>query len=280
MVRSIVVALGLLSGAGCSKADRQPPAQVEKPAGRVVEVLGKVFATRGTTTPRVLVVGDEVFRDDTIDPGSDGSITVDLYHNNARWSVEGRLARVDDSQAWRLARQEPVQPVDHATSSAGRDAERQGAGTRVTAEPAAPVATGGGADKGTNRGGQRNEQDRVTAAESTPAPPTAPLAPKAPAPPEPVITRDVPTAEPTPRNARTLDAPSAKVRSSVEAKRAELRACVSPTTVVKITIALVKGVPKIAVEGITDVKARTCVEDIVKGLTFPAADLETTIVVN
>ena len=283
MVRSIVVALGLLSGAGCSKASKEPPAQVDKPAGRVVEVVGKVVAARGTGTPRVLAAGDEVFRDDTIDPGTDGSITVDLYHNNARWSVEGQLARVDRSEAWRLAKQAAAgKPVDHATSSAGRDAERQGAGTRVTAETSAEVRaeTEVTRDKGTSRGNASAPSPDTVG--GTPPPPVSPIdrdeAP-APAAPEPVMAPEAPKTDPAPRNAKTLADPAAKVRASIEAKRAAVRACVSPTTAVKITIALVKGVPKIAVEGVTDVKARTCVEQIVKGLTFPAVDLETTIVV-
>jgi hypothetical protein len=287
MVRAVLLGILLASGAACDKSAKPPAAQVEAAAGKVVEVTGKATATRGGAS-RDLVAGADVFRDDTIDTGADGTITVELFHNNAMWSIDGRKARVDESVAWKLAKQTPSgKPVDHATSSAGRDAERQGAGTRVTApgaattevsrdqatdDKAAPPPTPkpdpkperldrGGKDRkgGTATSGGKveigNERDDLVKK------------------PESVM---APEAQQAPRQD-----PAMQVKLSVESQRKELRACLGTSTaVLTINVALADGVATVKVIGLADAKARACVEAVVKKLSFPVANLETTIVIN
>ena len=288
MLRTVLLGILLATSAACNKAAKPPAAEVQAAAGKVVEVTGKATATRGGAS-RDLVAGADVFRDDTIDTGPDGAITVELFHNNAMWSIDGRKARVDESAAWKLAKQEPSgKPVDHATSSAGRDAERQGAGTRVTApgavgtaenQSAAPPAA---APVGENeKGGGNGRQDRG------PAPKV-----KTPKVEQPKVeAQKVESSRPNASDdglsrvwARPAppppDAP-AQVKNSVEGQRKELRACLGASTApLTINIALADGVATVKVIGLADAKARACVEAIVKKLPFPVADLDTTIVIN
>lgn len=146
LMRSLLVVLVLavagLSGAACSKdAPASDPAAVAGPAGKVVEATGKVTASRAGAT-RALAAGAEVFADDTIETASDASIVIELAHNQARWAVEGGMkARVDASLAWGLAQQAPVARVDHATSAAGRHAEKTAAETKEGAATARPEET-------------------------------------------------------------------------------------------------------------------------------------------
>ena len=288
MLRAVLLGVLLVAGVGCDKSAKPPAAQVEAAAGKVVEVTGKATATRNGTS-RDLVVGADVFRDDTIDTGADGVITVELFHNNAMWSIDGRKARVDESVAWKLAKQTPSgKPVDHATSSAGRDAERQGAGTRVTATETAPGVMqqqNQSLDDKTKPEPDRNRKDRGgkggTGGKDGAAAPKVPTieaggtvggtATKAP---EPVV-----AADPPPTAAKQQD-PAVFVKGSVESQRKALRACVgSSTAALTINVVLAKGVATVKVIGLADAKARACVEGVVKKLAFPAADLDTTIVI-
>ena len=293
MLRAVLLGILFATTAACNKAAKPPAAEVATAAGKVVEVTGKATATRNGTS-RDLIAGADVFRDDTIDTGADGAITVELFHNNAMWSIDGRKARVDESAAWKLAKQEPSgKPVDHATSSAGRDAERQGAGTRVTAPGAVGTAENQSAAPpsadpavgGNEKGGGNGRQDRGPAPKIK-----SPRAPQADTPkvesqnaqgpkassddglsrPEPVM---------APKAPLPPDAP-AQVKSSVEGQRKELRACLGASTApLTINIALADGVATVKVIGLADAKARACVEAIVKKLPFPVADLDTTIVI-
>jgi hypothetical protein len=279
MLRAVLLGVLLVAGVGCDKSAKPPTAQAEAAAGKVVEVTGKATATRNGAS-RDLVAGADVFADDTIDTGADGTITVELFHNNATWSIDGRKARVDESVAWKLAKQTPSgKPVDHATSSAGRDAERQGAGTRVTAAETAPGAVTASqavdADKARpeldqktkDRGGKGGKDEGATPKVETRGP-VDKAAPKAP---EPVM------ADPQPMQQQD---PAAFVKASVESQRKALRACLgSSTAVLTINVALAAGVATVKVIGLADAKARACVEAVVKKLPFPVADLDTTIVI-
>lgn len=156
-------------------------AQSGATAGNVVEVVGEVTALRGNET-RSLTVGATVSGDDIIRTGADSRVAIVLTHNNARWEIAGNVSkRVSESVAWGLPRQSrPPEVVDQATSAAGRDHERSGAQTGVTAttEPAAAAPGGSG-----GRGGAKPPA-AVAAPASIVAPPSAqPAAPPPPPPP-------------------------------------------------------------------------------------------------
>src|SRR5262249_23598014 len=140
MLRAVL--LGLLAVSATSSCSGSSDTATVAPgavAGKVLEASGTVAATRNGAT-RTLAVGAEVFADDVIDTAQ-GSVLILLQHNNARWAVEsGQRTRVDESLAWKLAKQDgPATTVDHASSAAGREGERTAADTRATTE-AAPAA--------------------------------------------------------------------------------------------------------------------------------------------
>ncbi len=132
----------MLSACGGKDADpSQPVAEAPKAAGagKVIEITGNVTASRGTEV-RKLAAADPVVAEDVIDTGTDGSIVIELAHNNARWSLEaGIKSRVDESVAWGLPKQDHASVVDHATSAAGRHADRQAAETAASAAEAPAV---------------------------------------------------------------------------------------------------------------------------------------------
>jgi len=138
MLRALLIAVTLLPIA-CDKPAASGPAVVAgATAGTVVDVAGGVTATRGGAT-RALAKGDAISGDDVIATGADGSVTIILAHNQARWTLAANKSyRVSDSIAWSLPKTEgSAAAVAGDTSSAGRHSERQSADT------AASVATGG-----------------------------------------------------------------------------------------------------------------------------------------
>jgi len=143
MVRALLVGILVVSMvASCGKDDAAPQVAANAAAGKVVDVSGKVGATRNGAA-RQLAVGSEVFADDVIDTAGDGSIVIELFHNNARWAMEASLkSRVDESVAWGLEKQAVAKGVEHATSAAGRHGDRQAADTKASSEGA---TTGGSA---------------------------------------------------------------------------------------------------------------------------------------
>lgn len=137
MLRVLLIAMLVACG---GKDDSSPGVAsgvaADAAAGKVRELTGKVTATRGSET-RTLAVGGQISGDDVVDTGTDGSVVIELAHNNALWSLEsGIKARVDQSPAWSLDKQAAAKPIDHATSSAGRHADRQAADTQITANEA------------------------------------------------------------------------------------------------------------------------------------------------
>jgi hypothetical protein len=143
-VRSLVLLGAMaLAGGGCS--DKGGEAAASQAAGKVVEVTGAVKAARQGAEQRALAGGDPVYRDDTVTTGPDGSVTILLAHNQARWSLaSGRSRRVDRSAAWRAEAGGASAFDDEQTlptSSAGRHSEPQAGDTRATAPaPAAEAA--------------------------------------------------------------------------------------------------------------------------------------------
>ena len=114
----------------CGDSSPEPRGDV----GKVIEVAGKVTATRDAAT-RTLAAGTPVTGDDVIATAADSSVVIEISHNHARWTLEaGLTSRVDASPAWALPLQEAAPAVEHATSSAGRHADRQAADTQITAQ--------------------------------------------------------------------------------------------------------------------------------------------------
>jgi len=123
----------------------------DQPAGKVIELAGKVDAAREGAAVRPLAVGAPVFADDTVTTGPDGSAVILLAHNQVRWSLgQDKSLRVDRSMAWKATADESGSAFDDeekvATASAGRHTDREAADTAATAqlpgaaaEPAPPA---------------------------------------------------------------------------------------------------------------------------------------------
>jgi len=127
----LVASLALGTVAACGTQD-DAPAATGAVAGKVIDVTGVAHATRAGTPQRVLAKGTEIYSDDVIVTTS-GVIEIELFHNDARWSLQGgKRVRVDQSLAWGLTRQQASAAVEHATAAAGRNAERSAADTSAT----------------------------------------------------------------------------------------------------------------------------------------------------
>jgi len=251
----------------CSKRDA---ADVAAPAGKVVEVAGTVSATRNGAS-RKLAVADQIFSDETVDTGSDGSVTIELSHNHARWAMEpGQKKRVDESAAWKLAEQSgSAVAIDHATSAAGRNAERTAAETQATAG-----ATGGGAGAGSANGSVQAVM-----------PPQADV-PKPPEPPEPPKPRQKGDAKGDIKgdsyDGKALgqapadgEAPKHDVTALIDAHYSEISACyVNRNEKIVVTIHVVKGVA--TVEG-KDGERKHCVDAALAKIKLPKVDQTVTI---
>jgi hypothetical protein len=142
MVRSILVGLLVISGASACKGGSDAPAvEPGKTVGKVLEVTGKVTATRGTAT-RDLDASSTVSGDDVITTSGDGRVTILLAHNNAKWDLgPNKHEQVSTSMAWQLAKVDaPAGKVDETTTAAGRHAERAAANGESAAAPAVESA--------------------------------------------------------------------------------------------------------------------------------------------
>jgi len=243
----------------CSKRDA---VDVAAPAGKVVEVAGTVSATRNGAS-RKLAVADQVFSDETVDTGSDGSVTIELSHNHARWAMEpGQKKRVDESAAWKLAEQTgSAVAVDHATSAAGRNAERTAAETQATAG-----ATGGGA--GSSNG---SVQQAVM-------PPQADV-PKPPEPHAPPTSREKTAGKGSVQGDRyapaDTEAPKTDVTALIDAHYSEISACyVNRNEKIVVTIHVVKGVATVEDKG---AERKRCVDTALAKIKLPKVDQTVTI---
>lgn len=136
MLAVLALNLGMIAGPGCSSSNESPKvsasgsaagsAVTSAPAGRVLAVAGTV-----TVAGKQLANGDGVGADDLIDTAADGSVTIELAHNLARWELgPDKHVRVRESLAWKEPkRTEPVAQVEQDTVAAGRPAERSAATT-------------------------------------------------------------------------------------------------------------------------------------------------------
>ena len=138
----LALSLGSVVGPACSSSNESPKvsASASATAGRVLAVAGQV-----TVAGKQLAIGDSVGADDVIDTGTNGSVTIELAHNLARWELgPDKHVRVRESLAWKEPkRTAPVAQVEQDTLSAGRPAERSAATT---------VASNADDDKATKSG--------------------------------------------------------------------------------------------------------------------------------
>lgn len=128
-----------LAAAACSGSGEAEPADPNQPAGEVIELAGQVSAARAGAATRPLAVGAQVFSDDTVTTGADGSAVILLAHNRVRWNLgSGKSLRVDRSMAWKAKADESGSAFDDqdqmATASAGRHTDREAADTAATAQ--------------------------------------------------------------------------------------------------------------------------------------------------
>jgi hypothetical protein len=170
MLRALLLSvLTVFASASCNKKAEVSEVAVGAAAGKVVELTGKVSATRDGKT-RDLALGNEVFRDDQIETAADANVTIELFHNGAKWSVvANKQSRVDASLAWGLDKQEAAKAVEHNSAAAGRNAERSAADTATTTAMKDPPKPGAVAP----------------ATESMPVAPSAAAEPTPPPPPPP-----------------------------------------------------------------------------------------------
>jgi hypothetical protein len=134
MLRTLLVGILAVSAvAACSGKSDPPAAQPGVSAGKVVELTGKVTATRGTDV-RTLTEGGEISSDDVIDTAADSRVVILVAHNNARWDLgPNKHGKVADSLAWTAAKVDrPAAAVKEETSTAGRYADKNAATTATT----------------------------------------------------------------------------------------------------------------------------------------------------
>jgi hypothetical protein len=233
-------------------------------------------------------MGTEVFADDEIKTGADGTVEIELFHNHAKWSlIANKQARVDASLAWGMDTQEASKTVEHNTAAAGREAERSAAETSATAseerkkeapaiaQPTAPMteaapsrgapiggAPGGAPEPAAGKGGGGN-----AAPPPPPPPPTATEAKEEEAPQE---------KQSAPRQVADKGAPeSMKVvispQTLADKHKPEFAKCFEPNAQATITIdvRMNKSTTSIAGPKKITAKQRTCVADVAKAIDWP-----------
>jgi hypothetical protein len=303
MLRAILVGLLAVSAtSSCSGGSDTPKVAPGAVAGRVLEASGSVAATRNGSS-RALAVGAEVFADDVIDTAN-GSVLILLHHNHARWSVEGNAAaRVDQSLAWKLAKQDgSAGAVDHASSAAGREGERTAADTRATTEHGGGVRMRGGTGTAESMpmppaadpapvpvtpapatqtapsapppqanvagGGAAETAKHVDQASSTPHT-TGAASPKGTGPAEGAKERRPGPTAPTASSSALAPPPSpeAQLRGALEARRDELLRCFTGKPALTLVLRVASGAPTIELIGGTapvPVPVRACLDRVVK----------------
>ncbi len=164
-----------LAAVACGKSGDSRPAP-DQVAGEIVEVAGDVQIEQAGATAAA-VVGAKVHGADTVITGADGHVTVLLYHNRARWTLDGgKRKRIDQSVAWRAPKSAGGSLLaegagDQGTSAAGRHAEKEAADTRATAPAAEAMPTPEPTTTGAAPGDMAPPAEPVTAAAPPPPPP-------------------------------------------------------------------------------------------------------------
>lgn len=214
MLRSLLVGLLVVTGAAaCSGGGGDAPAvDPGKTVGKVVEITGKVTATRGTVT-RDLDASSTVSGDDVITTAGDGRITILLAHNNATWDLgPNKHEQVSTSMAWKLAKVDaPAGAVDETSTAAGRHAERSAASggaaqperaPATAPAPGGPPPTGGGGEAGPDA----VAQPAPVTGKGADAPPRPRASPKA------IIVPAEPRKEPAPDRVDAIGGAAAKAK--------------------------------------------------------------------
>jgi len=146
----VAISLGLLALGACGDDSAPPTPADDGPAGEVIELTGSVTAELAAAGAekkvRDLAVGDSVFGPETIVTADDASVTIRLFHNNARWTLgAGKRRELRLSAAWKAPKEGGGDLLagneSKRTAAAGRHAEREAADTRATALAETAAAT-------------------------------------------------------------------------------------------------------------------------------------------
>ncbi len=228
MLRTLLVGiLAVTAAAACSSKGDAPAAQPGVSAGRVVELTGKVTATRGAEV-RTLAAGGEISADDVIDTAADGRVVILVAHNNARWDLgPNKHGKVGESLAWTAAKQDrPATVVIEESSTAGAHAEKSAATTSTTTAEGSkaamvdrgteqkPAAGAAAAPSATEMNSKGNEE--AQGADPSALPPTGGSPPPSPPPPP----RRMPASPPEPtRRAQGTEADTSTMTENNEDKK-------------------------------------------------------------
>jgi hypothetical protein len=267
--------------AGCSSKSDAPKVEPGAAAGKVLEVTGKV-----SVAGRALGVGDTVKTDDTIETGADGSVVIEIAHNNARWELgPNRKVKPTESQAWTADRAAgPAKPVEQVTSAAGRPAERSAADTAESA-----------------RSDRAAEEQPAAASSRGMAPPAPTAAPAPPPPPGPsggaapgggpgpatggtiggaAHAEVAPEPQPEPAKPKKPEAKSSVAASSSTRGGTNVAdaftTCVPKGTKVTLSVHIAHHVPSIKFLGDVDAKVKSCITAAAQKLELPieSGDIE------
>lgn len=307
MLRAVLLGVLSLTVISCKAKDESVKSQPGVAAGKAIEVSGRVTLHHGAEA-RPLAKGDTVEGDDVIETGADGSVQIELAHNNATWELgANKKVKVRDSLAWNEAKKDKsAKAVEQDSAAAGRHAERNAADTTVSA--AAPAATEAmpapaaapTAPEPKQDMEQKKEERPVAKAakiEAAPAPRAAaapqlqppPAAAAAPPPPPPKTTTRkresdfsglglTGTGEGGGGAGGTINAPDPSVpaRAQINTKLAAFKKCFKSTTTVTFNVDA-QGRVALAYDGDVDVDAKTCADKVAHSITF--AKSATTVVV-
>lgn len=206
MLRAVLLGVLSLTIVGCKGKDESPTSQIGVAAGKAIEVSGTVTLHHGSES-RALAKGDTVEGDDVIETGADGSVQIELAHNNATWELgANKKVKVRESLAWNEAKKDKsAKAVEQDSAAAGRHAEKNAADTTVSA--AAPAATETMPGPAAAPAPPQVKQDKIEREEKKEekAPPRAAAAPQVQPPPP------APTMQPPPKAAAapTMPLPAA-----------------------------------------------------------------------
>jgi hypothetical protein len=289
MLRALLLGILASSAVVACKGKRDSSAvPAGTAAGKVVAISGSVEATRAGAT-RQLAMGTEVFADDEIKTGADGTVEIELFHNHAKWSlIANKQARVDASLAWGMDKQEASKTVEHNTAAAGREAERSAAETSATASeerkkeapavaaptaPQAETAPSRGAPIGGAPGGVPEPSAGEGGGGNATPPPPPPPPPKATEAKEEEAPKEKQSA---PRQVADKGAPeSMKVvispQTLADKHKPEFAKCFDAGTQATITIdvRMNKSTTSIAGPKKVTAKQKTCVADVAKAIDWP-----------
>ncbi|MCC6993074.1 MAG: AgmX/PglI C-terminal domain-containing protein [Deltaproteobacteria bacterium] len=155
MVRigGILAACAALAWAGCGKSRKSSqPGPDATAQGQVTALVGEVTAARGPASPRVLVVGAEVFADDVIRTGVGASVSIKIARAATfELGAERERALAEVIASLDSMPSTGASPEADLTAAAGRHAEAEAADTMATANAEPPKPGGGGPDDDARR---------------------------------------------------------------------------------------------------------------------------------